>query len=1843
MALPMSGKYCIIVPVVFILVSSFLFTGYAFRVRDSISGNVDTYHSASGKCTTESSSSKQLKRQFDKVSVRGSFAKSRQNPLNVNHEKNEIVAHLNSKKKEILVISNVVNDIDDEIDNDDDHIQIEVEEDNEFSESLEAENIKVPDSSKNKLREESTKKNNVRNVKDEKYNRKIQESENKQNQNEKNRKLIPEQAVKVNNNKVEKQINDQNQFQEISKNKERREGRVTKTNEQKLKRETSSQKVKDEINDEESKFISEIEKKRDEERLHRLKKEVEESKLRGEKNVKKLKNTNSDEETDQIFGEDTEIGEQSDKGSDEENNNKTNDDINEKNCEENDEDDDDENDSERDEEVEESNEEEKINEDKTKEDDKENDEENEEENENEDEEENEVSEEENEEEDEEEIEESEEENKQETEKENEVSDEEIEEEDEEDEGDEVIEEVNNEENEEEDEENEVSEEVSEEENEEEDEENEVSEEVSEEENEEEDKENEVSEKVKKEENEEEDDENDDDNYQSNQNTSNEDDIDDEDNYAKENNKKTDSGDDNNDDDEHEKSQDENESSKIDKYSEISVEERLEEDKLEDEEVENINQTEDKMSRVKNDSSSSKNHNSIKNVTTKNFDEKPDEILDSSPSNRPEVLSNTLNPLNDVFLGIPTFVPNFTAAENRDCRLHGSIFLEQLRNYKLWALQMLDSSAKIPAGLLRGNVNQFGDFDQCLAVSANITVKKKIIQMQGKYCLANIDFVALENATKLPVHLMQSQELIKGNMHDPGHFVPKFTTANWAICIPAACSVQDAKKAIQSALAHYVETIGIKFDVDVDSNMCYVKQENQTYSKETFGVLYLFGIFITITIIATIKDYFKSSGEKGSYSTRMIMSFSLRRTLRDLFGYKPPSSHEIGCIHGIRTLATIALFVAHKLIPLSRIPYVNRSSLTEIASSPLSVVLRTSLFYTDSFLLLSGVLTAYNMSEELKKRGEIRWLNRLVARYIRLTPLLVVVIFWYAYVMEHIGSGPQWNSVVKNNADMCKESLWINLLYFQNFLPFQEMCATHTHQLALDMQLFLVAPAIVFYLVMKPIFGTLIVLLLIQISATFRYFATAHNNLSLVIFHGMTVDQLYKTANLTYTLPHHRATPYLFGVILGVILHRTGKKVHIYKIFVLLGWIIATALGAWSLLSPWRLATKNYVYNVEEATFYAVLSPIASAISLCWVIFACFTDHGGIINRMLSNYWMIFFSKLSYAIYLSQFAVFFYNVGTVRYSSEFQLFKVIDIFEIIAVLVVSIILTLLFDIPMQEVKSVIIECSETITYDSVKLPQESSSPHVNDSSSVKLTSEQVTSEGTNDSWLSRIRELRKSETRHYEDNELDNPYQNSRYGSQDSRRHSFVRSKAYDEWDDRESRRSSRPDPYYVDDRGGSRYDYRRSSSRYEDDYDYIHPNDRYYASGYSRSPMRDIDNRYRRSASRDKPYDSDVSTREYSRRPVITINREENYRNSRKPYSRMYEQQRSISTDTEFEGYGNRRSSAHINGRRSAEPRMNSEDEWAEEMYVRRSRFSSQEREGVQPPVNDDEIELWNSLKRRSSAEGKLALLREPMRPGDMELWTVSKMALGSSLDPDDDEVEEGLYHQQRREYREQGPPLREKSSQGFTETQPTSYDNDDDVISYEFSLNKNDKKITVQDLSRLSADNDSINWNKLDVKSGLIKRESIIKSQASEEDPEYIIPERPKLVEQEQEHPFKKAWQLQKSRSEEEGRPFIVKDQKSSNLLPDKSKEAKEAVDDQKNNSTAQSEDLDQAPDVSCDVTIIWQPRNKYKESNVKSDSDMSSTSHQWSDEENENFRERRKSNDENWSWTECETEKLD
>nr|CAD7256296.1 unnamed protein product [Timema shepardi] len=619
--------------------------------------------------------------------------------------------------------------------------------------------------------------------------------------------------------------------------------------------------------------------------------------------------------------------------------------------------------------------------------------------------------------------------------------------------------------------------------------------------------------------------------------------------------------------------------------------------------------------------------------------------DNIENNGTDAIFDDKFPQVDIFSFLPVFAPISSKVRTEDCRKHSRIFLHQLKKYKLWALQMAswqagvvnsksrrpigtllpnwkvanlyDSSAKLPSGLLRGNVNQLGDFDQCLsAMGSEPNTSTGLIR--GQYCLASIDISSTLHALngkeslETPVHWAQSMEFVRSSRLDPGHFIPQFSTIKWGLCVPHSCTPDDVDVTLKDALEPFsTSLVGIQIQTRVEPDMCYVDQPTE-FGVGTYVVMLVYSSVIAIALIATLRD--DGNAVQLKYRgklEKMLMAFSIKKTLPELLSVEKGDG-DIKCIHGVRALATVALYVAHKVLALAFLPYSNRIHLTQLSQEPLSMLLRASFIYTDSFLLLSGVLTAYHMSCEMKRKGGIDWKRRYLARFIRLAKhIRYEELINFLGGLDALGNGPMWNKVVKRNADLCKVSMWKNMLYVQNIFPFEEMCATHTHQLSLDMQLSLVAPLLVYLLFVSQGWGILLLLVLHVISGALRYYVSIQNNLSMLIYHRMT-----------------------WYLVFG-------------------GWLSASYLAYLSFFSTSEVASPDYWYEAVETSLYSALSPVTWSLALCWVILACATGYGGWLNSALCWRGLTTFSKISYSVYLTQFAVFFYNVGTTRTSQEFN--------------------------------------------------------------------------------------------------------------------------------------------------------------------------------------------------------------------------------------------------------------------------------------------------------------------------------------------------------------------------------------------------------------------------------------------------------------------------------------------------------------------------------------------------------------------------------------------------------------
>jgi peptidoglycan/LPS O-acetylase OafA/YrhL len=171
--------------------------------------------------------------------------------------------------------------------------------------------------------------------------------------------------------------------------------------------------------------------------------------------------------------------------------------------------------------------------------------------------------------------------------------------------------------------------------------------------------------------------------------------------------------------------------------------------------------------------------------------------------------------------------------------------------------------------------------------------------------------------------------------------------------------------------------------------------------------------------------------------------------------------------------------------------------------------------------------------------------------------------------------------------------------------------------------------------------------------------------------------------LSLAVALHRATPYLIGIAMGVVVKEFGK-VQLPKGAIVSGWVASLTGIIWCYYKPSNLSHKDYQYDPTSAAQYSALAPLIWSLGIAWIIFACYNDASWKINSLLSSRLMIFISRISYSIYLTVFIVFFYFIGTLKSSEEFHVTSYLDRMETCTVVFVAVIFTLTVDIPTQNI-------------------------------------------------------------------------------------------------------------------------------------------------------------------------------------------------------------------------------------------------------------------------------------------------------------------------------------------------------------------------------------------------------------------------------------------------------------------------------------------------------------------------------------------------------------------------------
>ena len=302
---------------------------------------------------------------------------------------------------------------------------------------------------------------------------------------------------------------------------------------------------------------------------------------------------------------------------------------------------------------------------------------------------------------------------------------------------------------------------------------------------------------------------------------------------------------------------------------------------------------------------------------------------------------------------------------------------------------------------------------------------------------------------------------------------------------------------------------------------------------------------------------------------------------------------------------------------------------------------SGLLSVDTFFLLSGFLMSYLSLKEYEKKRSINFMAPFFSylhRYIRLTPAYALLMLIYSTLFLHLGTGPKFGSL-ENEVFACHEQWWKNLLYINNlFQNNGPECMGVTWYLACDFQMFLLGPWIMILLWKFKKFAKFILPTLLVISCAIPGILTGINDWPpLVTSAILNPDWQSQFYYRSYT----RSTPYIWGIVFGYLMHQFKMRgsPKYPRIFALVGWTITTATclaAVFGLVSYWPFnvtCLTQQCYTTVAAVLWASFGRLAWAMGVSWIIFACVTGNGGLINSFLS--WSLFapLSRLTYAIYL----------------------------------------------------------------------------------------------------------------------------------------------------------------------------------------------------------------------------------------------------------------------------------------------------------------------------------------------------------------------------------------------------------------------------------------------------------------------------------------------------------------------------------------------------------------------------------------------------------------------------------
>ncbi|KAK9872834.1 hypothetical protein WA026_019619 [Henosepilachna vigintioctopunctata] len=359
-----------------------------------------------------------------------------------------------------------------------------------------------------------------------------------------------------------------------------------------------------------------------------------------------------------------------------------------------------------------------------------------------------------------------------------------------------------------------------------------------------------------------------------------------------------------------------------------------------------------------------------------------------------------------------------------------------------------------------------------------------------------------------------------------------------------------------------------------------------------------------------------------------------------------------------------------------------------------MVILSATLAVDTFFTVGGLLAVYvsmksqpTTVKESFKAVPMHYLHR----YIRLTPAYAIVILVVGSgLIKYMTDGPMLG-ILDASIESCAQKWWSALLYIQNYLGSRDQCILQSWYLSIDFQLFLLTPFILIPLKRCPKYVLPSMAVLVVIGIAIPFYLGYSKNLA-----GIGPGMASPGYDDYYNHTHTRFAPYIVGMILGYYMCKMKKDQKILKfnrVKLSFFWIILLG-GLLFCIFDGAKFTKDESNKWLDG-FYLGFNRTLWSVIVSFIILLCCTGNGGVINLFLSHPVFEVVSKLTYSMYLIHY-IFILTVtastrNVMHFTNFMTLYQFCAYFSI--VLIISVLFSLLFEIPMLTIEKIIFPRNE----------------------------------------------------------------------------------------------------------------------------------------------------------------------------------------------------------------------------------------------------------------------------------------------------------------------------------------------------------------------------------------------------------------------------------------------------------------------------------------------------------------------------------------------------------------------